>query len=226
MAQYFEYGETELSYLRSQDAELAAAIDEIGHIYRAVTPDLFEALVSQIISQQISTKGAETVWKRLVEKAETVSPERLCALPIEEIQTCGTSMRKAEYIVGLSESVLDGSLDLQALRTLPDDALCAQLSQIKGIGTWTAEMLMTFSLQRPNVMSYGDIAIHRGLRMLYRHRRITQQLFNKYKRRYSPYASVASLYLWAIAGGACKELRDHAPLSDAQKKARRRQRNN
>lgn len=82
---------------------------------------------------------------------------------------------------------------------------------------------MTFSMQRPDVMSFGDIAIHRGLRMLYRHRKITPQLFNKYKKRYSPYASVACLYLWEIAGGACKDLCDHAPMTEAQKKAKRKQ---
>jgi DNA-3-methyladenine glycosylase II len=82
---------------------------------------------------------------------------------------------------------------------------------------WTAEMLMTFSMQRPNIMSWGDMAIHRGLRMLYRHCKIDKKLFQKYKRRYSPYATVASLYLWAIAGGACG-LKDYAPMTDAGKR--------
>ncbi|MDL2213966.1 DNA-3-methyladenine glycosylase 2 family protein [Clostridia bacterium OttesenSCG-928-O13] len=223
MALYFEYGETETAWLRSRDAQLALAMDEIGHVHREVIPDLYAALLLQIISQQISTKGAETIWKRLQAKLGEVSPAVVCSAAVEDIQSCGMSMRKAQYIADLSRSVLDGSLDLQALHALPDDELCAQLSQIRGIGVWTAEMLMTFSMQRPNVMSYGDIAIHRGLRMLYRHRKITPQLFNRYKRRYAPYASVACLYLWEIAGGACPNLRDYAPMSEAQKKAKRKQ---
>jgi DNA-3-methyladenine glycosylase II len=82
---------------------------------------------------------------------------------------------------------------------MSDDELCARLIQLKGIGIWTAEMLMIFSLQRPNILSWNDLAILRGLCRLYHHRKITPKLFAKYKKRYSPYASVASLYLWAIA---------------------------
>lgn len=88
--------------------------------------------------------------------------------------------------------------------------MCAELSRLPGVGVWTAEMLMTFSLQRPNVMSYGDLAIQRGLRMLYRHRAIDRDRFEKYRRRYAPYATVASLYLWAVAGGAVAGLSDPA----------------
>jgi len=77
--------------------------------------------------------------------------------------------------------------------------------------TWTAEMLMIFSMQRPNVLSYGDLAIQRGLRMVYHHRKIDKATFRKYWKRYSPYASVAGLYLWAVAGGAIDEMKDYAP---------------
>lgn len=208
MPNYFEYGDEEISWLCDKDPQLAAAIENIGLVQREVIPDLHAALVLQIISQQISTKGAETIYSRLKNKLGEISPDTICTTDISEIQNCGMSMRKAEYIQGLSQTIVDGSLDLEVLHTLPDDELCKRLSGIRGIGIWTAEMLMIFSLQRKNIMSYGDLAIHRGLRMLYRHRKITPQLFNKYRRRYSPYASVACLYLWEIAGGACPELRD------------------
>lgn len=125
MNQYFEYGETEKAYLREKDLQLGAVMDEIGHVHREVIPDLYAALVMQIISQQISTKGAETVWKRLCAKLGQVTPQAVCAVPPGDIQRCGTSMRKVEYIVGLSQSVLAGELDLDALHTLPDDELCA-----------------------------------------------------------------------------------------------------
>ena len=78
---------------------------------------------------------------------------------------------------------------------------------------WTAEMILTFSLQRKDIISYSDLAILRGMRMVYHHRRITPQLFTKYKRRYGPYATIASLYLWAVAAGAIPELKDYAPKS-------------
>ena len=93
---------------------------------------------------------------------------------------------------------------------MTDAEVAARLSPIKGIGVWTAEMLMTFCLQRPDIVSYGDLAIRRGMRMLYHHRKIDRKLFDRYARRYSPYGTVASLYLWAIAGGAIPEMLDRA----------------
>jgi len=94
---------------------------------------------------------------------------------------------------------------------MPDKEVCAKLSALDGVGVWTAEMLMIFSMQRPNVLSYGDLAIHRGLRMVYRHRKIDKAKFNRYWKRYTPYASVASLYLWAVAGGAIDGMKYDAP---------------
>ena len=140
-----------------------------------------------------------------------VSPEAVAALSDEELQAFGTTFRKVGYIRGITERVQDGRLNLEELPHMTDEQIKAALVELPGIGVWTAEMLMTFSLQRPDVMSYGDLAIQRGLRMLYHHRAITPKLFAKYQRRFSPYGTVASLYLWAIAGGAIPELRDWAP---------------
>ena len=94
---------------------------------------------------------------------------------------------------------------------MADAEVCNRLSALDGIGIWTAEMMMLHSLQRPDILSFGDLAMQRGLRMLYHHRKITRKLFEKYRRRYSPYGSVASLYLWAVSGGAIPELSDPDP---------------
>ena len=91
-----------------------------------------------------------------------------------------------------------------------EDAIRA-LSSLKGIGVWTAEMILLFCMQRPDIFSYDDLAIQRGLRMVYRHRAIDRKLFEKYRRRFSPCCSVASLYLWAVSGGAIPELSDPRP---------------
>jgi DNA-3-methyladenine glycosylase II len=221
---YFAYGEKEIAWLKSRDPILGAAMDTIGHIRRAVIPDLFMALVNAIVGQQISTKAQVTIWQRMQARCTPMTPEVIGALSAEELQSCGISFRKAFYIKEIADSILCGELDLNHLRSLPDADLCKRLSQIRGIGVWTAEMLMTFSLQRPDVMSWDDLAILRGMRMLYRHRKISRALFAKYKRRYAPYATVASLYLWAIAGGACPLLVDHAPRTEAQKKMAARKR--
>jgi len=206
--QYFKYGDTEIDWLKSRDAVLGCAIDEIGHISRKVTPDLFEALGHTIVGQQISAAALVTVWARIKARVDPFTPDRIEALPMEELQQCGISMRKAGYIKEAARAVIYGVLDLDALHEMADDEVSNRLVEIKGIGVWTAEMLMTFSMQRPNILSWDDLAIHRGLRMLYRHRMITPALFAEYKRRYSPYGTVASLYLWAIAGGACPAMTD------------------
>ena len=103
-----------------------------------------------------------------------------------------------------------GELDLAAVAKMPDAEVVATLSSLRGIGVWTAEMLLLFTLQRPDILSYGDLGIQRGMRMVYRHRKITKALFGKYRRRLSPCGSVASLYLWMVAGGAIPELTDPA----------------
>lgn len=208
---YFIYGATEIEYLRSRDKKLGQAIERIGLIERAVEPDLFSALIKAIVGQQISSKAQLTIWGRMQERFMPFTPEVLAAASLEEIQTCGVSNRKASYIQGIVQAILQGEIDLGALEQMTDDQVCEELTKLKGIGIWTAEMLLIFSLQRPDVVSYGDLAIQRGMRMLYRHRKLTPELFARYRKRYSPYGTVASLYLWAIAGGALPELTDPAP---------------
>ncbi|WP_101721570.1 DNA-3-methyladenine glycosylase family protein [Eggerthella timonensis] len=207
----FEYGEEEVAYLAARDPKLAEVMAAIGHIEREVHPDLFAALVNCIVGQQISTKAQITIWNRVLEAFGEVTPETMAACPDEELQRVGISFRKVSYIKGAAERVLSGEVDLDGLAELPDDEVCRVLSALPGIGVWTAEMLMTFSMQRPNILSWGDLAIQRGLRMVYHHRRITPELFAKYRRRYAPYGSVASLYLWEVAGGAIPGMRDWAP---------------
>lgn len=208
---YFLYGTTEIEHLKAKDKKLGEAIEKIGPIEREVYPELFPALVKSIVGQQISTKAQATIWGRMEERFEPFTPEILGRVAPEELQSCGISMRKATYIHAMTQAIVEGEVDLEALHTMSDEEVCVELTKLKGIGIWTAEMLLTFSLGRPDIVSFGDLAILRGMRMLYRHRRITPELFMKYKRRYSPYGTVASLYLWAIAGGAIPELTDPAP---------------
>ena len=206
----FEYGNLEISYLKGRDKTLAAAIDEIGMVRREVTPDLFSALVNSIVGQQISTKAHATVWRRMESGLVKITPKTILACTSLELQSFGISFRKVSYIRGAAEKAADGSLDINGLRSKSDEEIREELVQLSGVGIWTAEMLMLFSMQRPDILSYGDLAILRGMRMLYRHRKITRQLFEKYRRRYTPYCSVASLYLWAIAGGAIAGLKDRS----------------
>jgi len=219
---YFEYNQEELDALKSRCKTLARYIDEIGFIQRGIIPGLYAALVNSIVGQQISTKAQKTIWQRMQDKFGEITPDNIMRYSDEEIQSCGISMKKATYIKDAAEKVLSKELDLEALQTMSDAEVCRRLSGLKGIGVWTAEMLMIFSMQRKDIFSFDDIAILRGLRMVYRHRKITRELFEKYRRRFSPYASIASLYLWEISVGTCG-LKDCAPLTEAQKKIKRKQ---
>jgi DNA-3-methyladenine glycosylase II len=211
MTVYFPYGEKEIEYLKKADKKLATVIDQIGIIERPIIPDLFSALVHSIVGQQISTKAHQTIWERIQNRSGEITPAVIDNLTLEELQQCGISFRKADYIKSVAQKILRSEFDIHSLHSMSDEEVCAKLSELNGIGVWTAEMLMIFSMQRPNILSYGDLAIHRGLRMVYRHRKIDKTKFNKFWKRYTPYASVASLYLWAVAGGAIDELKDYTP---------------
>lgn len=196
---YFNYGSKEIDYLKSVDKRLAIAIEDIGFIKRQVNPDVFSALVQSIISQQISTKAALTVSKRLQALVGGFTPQRLLDVDLTAIQQCGMSHRKAAYIKGVAEAAMERTVDFSTLHLLPDEVFIKTLCALKGVGVWTAEMLLVFSLCRLDVVSYSDLAIRRGIMNLYGLATLSRDIFEQYKRRYSPYGSVASLYLWELS---------------------------
>ena len=197
--EYFQYGEKEIEFLKKKDKKLAAAIYRIGMIKRELTPDPFEALVVSIVSQQISKKAAETVWNRFCNVVSEVNQENILKASDEEIQKCGMTMKKVGYIKGIAEAAVSGQVDFKNLELLSDEEIIKKLSALHGVGVWTAEMLLIFSLNRPNVVSYKDLAICRGMMNLYGLKSLTKEQFERYKKRYSPYGSVASLYLWELS---------------------------
>lgn len=214
---YFEYDAAATDYLKRKDKKLGAVIDTIGHIHRAVDTDLFSAVVHHIIGQQISTKAQETLWRRMRDGLGVVTAESLIAAGRDKIQSFGTTFKKADYILAFAERVHYGTFDIAAVEQMPDDDAIAALVTLPGVGVWTAEMLLLFSLQRPDILSYGDLAILRGMRMVYHHRQIDKKKFEMYRRRFSPYGSVASLYFWAVAGGAIHDMKDYAPAKRKEK---------
>lgn len=206
---YFIYGATEIEYLKSKDKKLGEVIDKLGHINREVDSDLFSAIVNSIIGQQISTKAHKTIWQRMKDELGEIRADTILHAGVEKIQQFGSTFRKAEYITDFARKVNSDEFDLEGIREKTDEEVIAKLSSLKGVGVWTAEMIMLFCLQRPNVFSYGDLAILRGLRMVYHHQDIDKERFERYRKRFSPYCSVASLYLWAVAGGAIEGMKDY-----------------
>ena len=208
---FFQYDETATDYLKRKDKRLGAVIDALGHIDRTVDTDLFAAVVHHIIGQQISTKAQETLWRRMQDGLGEVTAETLLAAGRDRIQSFGTTFKKADYILAFAQRVHDGTFDIAAVEQMRDEDAIAALVSLPGIGVWTAEMLLLFCLQRPDILSYGDLAILRGMRMVYHHRKIDKKKFEMYRRRLSPYGSVASLYFWAVAGGAIPGMKDYVP---------------
>ncbi len=207
---HFHYGQKEIDFLKKKDKRLAQVIDRVGFVEREVDPDLFSSVVHHIVGQQISSKAQATIWGRFERQFGRVDPETLAGLSVDEIQSLGMTFRKAGCVLDFARKVHCGAFDLKGISTLPDREAIQNLTLLKGVGVWTAEMILLFCLERPDILSFDDLAIRRGLRMLYRHREITRERFEAYRRRFSPCGSVASLYLWAVAGGAIPELTDPA----------------
>jgi DNA-3-methyladenine glycosylase II len=194
------YGQTEIDHLKRRDKKLAAAIEVIGVIKREIRPDPFAALVMSVVAQQISNKAANAIRGRLHTLLEEITPDRIAGVDSSQMQRCGLSARKIEYIKGIADAAMRGEIDFSRLHQMADKDIIDQLSSFRGIGVWTVEMLLLFSPCRPDIVSWGDQVIRRGMMNLYGLKKLTKKQFERYRKRYSPYGSVASLYLWALSG--------------------------
>lgn len=202
---YYPYTEIETNYLKSKDKKLGHVIEQLGFIEREVHPNLFSCVVQNIVGQQISAKALKTIWARMLQELGEINAESILSINESQLQSFGITFKKANYIQNFARKVKTFEFDLEKINDLSDEDAINELTVLDGIGEWTAEMLLLFSLLRPNIFSYKDIAIHRGLKMVYHHKKIDKKLFEKYRKRFSPYCTVASIYLWAVAGGALKK---------------------
>lgn len=198
----FETTMDALMHLKKHDKALGAVIERLGPLSVPLQTDLFTSMVEAIVSQQISGKAAQTVCTRLHQRLGTIEPKTVCDAADEFLQAAGMSFRKVTYIKRAAQAVLDGSVRLEHLESMDDQAVIAELTKLPGIGVWTAEMTLLFTLGRPDVLSWNDFGIRKGIMLLYRHEELDRTRFERYRKRYAPYGSTASLYLWKIAGGA------------------------
>lgn len=192
----------EMEYLGKRDKRLGKVIESLGQIKRGRISDPFQGLVNALIGQQISSKAHRSIWQRFMQSFNPVTPENIINISAQQMRDIGISQRKASYIQGIAQEFMSGRMD--DLRQLSDASLSERLLNLKGVGPWTVEMLLIFTFDRKNILSAGDLAIQRGLCLLYGHKEITPQLFERYYKRYSPFATAASLYLWEVAAGAYK----------------------
>ena len=157
----------------------------------------FYTLVCSVVGQQISVKAADSIWARFVLLVPKVTPKHVLAQSIEHLRSVGLSARKAEYIHAIAEFFVQKRVGQAYWEQRTDNEIIEELSSIRGIGRWTAEMFLMFTLLRPNVFPVDDIGLLRGLEKNYHGARVTPSVARAvYFERFSPWASVATWYLW------------------------------
>ncbi len=189
------------SLLRRRDPVIGALIKKHGAcgLAAAQRADHFTALVRAITGQQLSTKAAATIFGRLVAlmPAGQLTPEALAGLSDDQLRAVGMSRQKGAYFRDLCAKVLSNALPLQSLDAMSDEQVIAALTQVKGIGRWSAEMFLMFRLHRPDVLPVDDLGIVNAVKNVYRLRKKpTADRIRKIGEAWKPYRSVASWYLW------------------------------
>jgi DNA-3-methyladenine glycosylase II len=196
--------------LRDSDPVMARLIDEHGALVRRDLRrerpgDAYGALLRSIVGQQLSTKAAASIYGRLIDNfgGHAPTPKQLLAADPEEIRAAGLSRPKVAYLRDLAQHVEDGTLELDRLPDLPDEEVTEQLTAIKGLGQWTADMFLMFHLRRPDILPVGDLGIRRAVQVEYRMRKLPDpKRLEKVARPWRPYRTLACLYLWSSLDNA------------------------
>ena len=183
--------------LARRDAVLAGIIRDHPRIALEPRGEPFFTLARSIVGQQISVKAAASIWARVVALAPRVLPEQLIDAGHARLTGCGLSTRKAEYLGGLARHFVRGTLHVAAWAEMDDEAVIAELVQVRGIGRWTAEMFLMFCLLRPNVLPLDDLGLQRAICLNYfRGRSVSLRTMRKIAAVWDPWRSVATWYLW------------------------------
>jgi DNA-3-methyladenine glycosylase II len=186
-------------HLRRADPIMRSVIDRAGPFALKRRRNRFRALVSAILAQQISGRAATAIRTRLVDyvKPQQISPITIARLSSVELRKVGLSQQKATYVLDLAEKVNSGELQLARLSRMPDDAVIQSLTQVKGIGVWTAQIFLIFSLGRLDVLPHDDLGVRMAIKNLYGLDALpNKELSHKIAVPWRPYASVASWYCW------------------------------
>jgi DNA-3-methyladenine glycosylase II len=198
-------GRRAVAALREADPVMARLIDGHGSSVRrwlrSERPgDAYGALLRSIVGQQLSTKAANSIYGRLLEMFDghAPTPRQLLRADPERIRSAGLSRAKVVYLRDLAQHVEDGTLELERLPELPDEEVTAQLTAIKGLGPWTADMFLMFHLRRPDVLPVGDLGIRRAAQIEYRMRKLPDaKRLERVARPWRPHRTLACLYLWS-----------------------------
>jgi DNA-3-methyladenine glycosylase II len=191
-------------HLKKCDPVLAGIIERVGPCRIQFRDADFQTLVRSIVYQQLSGKVAAVIMGRLVARMakQSVTPRAILKLPVEELRAVGLSKQKAAYIRDLAEKTASGALDFPSLADLSDDEVIERLTQVKGIGVWTAHMFLIFALQRPNILPVGDLGVRSAVKKAYALDDLPRpDELARIAKGWHPYCSIASWYLWRSLEG-------------------------
>lgn len=183
--------------LARRDAIMGGIIRTYPRIALQRRGDPFRTLARAIVGQQISVKAAQSVWTRVEAAAPTLAPEALVALRLRRLRACGLSARKAEYLRDLARHFVDGSIHVDRWPQMDDEAVIAELVEVRGVGRWTAEMFLMFNLLRPNVLPVDDLGLRRAAgRHYFGGESVGAVELRALAAQWEPWRSVATWYLW------------------------------
>lgn len=187
-------------YLALKDPILGEIIQKIDLLDHVTPTNYFRSLIENIISQQLSTKAANTIAVRFIalfNDEDFPKPQDVLEMPDEKIRKAGISYQKIKYIKDLAQKISEKLLDLNNLANLSDQEVIFHLTQVKGIGKWTAEMFLMFALNRPDVFSYGDLGLKNAMRRLYGLRSLpSEKKAQIISNKWQPFRTLACRYLW------------------------------
>ncbi len=195
---YKGYNSAAIEHL-SRDPVMKGLTDKYGQLeFRAHQEDIFAEIVDSIVSQQLSGKVAAVIYSRFegLFPEKKIQPEAILKIDDAKLRSVGISWAKVKYIKDLAGKAADGTLQLAKLASLADDEVIEHLTQVKGIGRWTAEMILMFALGRPDVFSLGDLGLRTAVSQLYFVERSDLIKIEEISRQWSPHRSLASRYLW------------------------------
>ena len=192
-----EYWDRAKRALARRDPVMAAIIRRHPAVHLVPRGDPFLTLARAIVGQQISTKAAQSVWNKVLNLVPEVTPAKVLKANSKQLRACGLSERKAEYITDLAGRSHSGQVHVRRWPQMTDEEVIADLVRVRGIGRWTAEMFLMFSLLRPDVFPLDDLGLQKGLRLAYHGgRRISLRTMKARGETWRPWRTVASWYLW------------------------------
>lgn len=191
------YWKTACDELAADDPVMAALIARYPDCVLGTRGDPFQTLARAIVGQQISVKAADSIWTRFEGLAGRVAPERVATLDAGGLAACGLSRRKVEYLQDLAGHFSDGRIEPARWKKLDDETVIAELTDVRGIGRWTAEMFLIFNLRRPDVWPVDDIGLQKAVALHYLDgARPAPGALRKHGTRHAPWRTVATWYLW------------------------------